>query len=154
MRHLTYIILFLTAILISMTTLNSCEECGECFTPPGTILLVILDDSTGSNLLRPGAYDPDSIKISNTLEFNNNIGLTFYGNDSSRIMSTGNLSWEGIGGPKTFYLYLNSTETDTILLNVVVVNDDCCTWHNLEQFDINGTQAEWDDVRYTFVLRK
>lgn len=148
--------LFLGLFGVSLIFLsNSCTDtCGECFTPPNQIILSIVDDSTGENLIKPDAYHPDSIKLFNSPELMTTINIEIFGNDTNRVIDTREMVWEAIEGPHTFYLYLNSSEMDTLVLNVLSVSGDCCTWHETQQFDINGTPAEWDPFNYYYVIRK
>jgi hypothetical protein len=64
------------------------------------------------------------------------------------------ISWKSNEGFKQFYLRLNTQETDTMFLNVVTKTEDCCTFHVVEAFRINGQELYTDHAIFAYVYLK
>ena len=147
-------------VSLAILALFSCEiihDCPECFTPPGAIVLRILDESDSVDLISNGTYNGDSIRLY-YLENNikHEIDLDVYSDTSfqkSRIVSQ-EISWKSLEGFKNCYLYLDSNDTDTIFIDVISVFENCCTSHYISDFTINGYQLPYDAVDYNYLLYK
>jgi len=142
-----------------MLSISSCDnKCNiDCFTPPGELVLKITAIDDGSDLIYTGVYNADTIAI---YYFDANVKrhiemnvFTDSANQSSAIVSN-EISWKSVEGYKDFYLYLNYQETDTLFYDVVSKTEDCCTYHPIMSFCINGNDVEYDNTDYTYDLKK
>ena len=148
-------------LILGLLTLSiaSCDKfCNkECFTPPGELRLKITDQTDSTDLIYTGVYNADTIAF---FYFDKDVKkiiemdvVTDSSNQRSMIISN-EISWKSVEGFKDFYLYLNYQDTDTLYLDVVTVNEDCCTFHNFNYFGINGTETEWDSTDHIYNLKK
>ena len=148
-------------LILGLLTLSiaSCDKfCNEeCFTPPGELRLKVTNKADSTDLIYTGVYNADSIAI---FYFDNDVKkfiemgvITDSANHKSMIASN-EISWKSVEGFKDFYLYLDYQDTDTLYLDVVTVNEDCCTFHRFNYFKTNGIEAEWDTVDRIYDLKK
>jgi hypothetical protein len=156
MKITTFKFLIFGMLILSMISCDKfCNE--ECFTPPGELRLKVTDKADSTDLIYTGLYNVDSIAI---FYFDNDVKkfiemdvITDSANHKSMIASN-EISWKSVEGFKDFYLYLDYQDTDTLYLDVVTVNEDCCTFHNFNYFGINGTETEWDTMDSMFDFKK
>jgi hypothetical protein len=146
-------------LVLSMSACdNKCNV--DCFTPPGELALKITDANDGTDLIYTGVYNADSITI--YYFGDNSSSLPRYiifevQTDSARQSSfiiSSDISWKSVEGFKDFYLYLNHLETDTLFYDVVSNFENCCTYHPLMSFSINGNDVEYDNSDYTYDFKK
>ncbi len=147
---------FIGLLMVSMfSTCSWLNDCGECFTPPAGISLIILDEQTGENLLKPGEFAPDSIRF---YYLNNEhiypVDFNIFGDDSLRKIGSVEIGFISTGPDKTFFLQLNNIDTDTIYLDTRIVSEECCTWHETEQFTINGLTPDYNQENNSWVIYK
>jgi len=159
MKMNRFIILMSGLLVLSISACdNKCNV--DCFTPPGELALKITDIDDGADLIYTGVYNADSLAI--YYFGNNSSGIKRYiilevQTDSARQSSfiiSNDISWKSVEGFKDFYLYLNYQETDTLFYDVVSKTEDCCTYHPIMSFSINGNDVEYDNTDYTYDLKK
>ena len=142
-----------------ISSIISCDKfCNqECFTPPGELRLKITNEAGSTDLIYTGVYDADSIAIfyfdKDVKRFIDVDVFTDSVNQRS-IIASNEISWKSVEGFKDFYLYLDYEDTDTIYLDVVTVNEDCCTYHPFIYFGINGTETEFDATDHLYDFKK
>jgi len=128
-------------ILLKFIIVTSACNTKECFTPPENFRMIIIDENTGLNLISEGYYQQDSIKIYYLdnfdeielidLEISNFISF-------SNVLISKELPWKScINSIKTYYLYLDQNDIDTLFIDVAVKNDDGCTWHEYNEVRFN-----------------
>lgn len=55
-------------IIVFLFSFIGCiNDCGECFSPPQDFLFDLVDQASGENLFANGTFDPEAIKVTNTL---------------------------------------------------------------------------------------
>ena len=142
----------LVALLVSTSGCDFTKKCYDCFTPPSPIRLKIVN-SEGDNLISSGIFNKDSIKL---FYFDNlqMKSVPFNVITYQDIIVSSDMAWLSVDKQRDFYLYLNHLDTDTLSLEIVKHSDDCCTWHPIKSFLINGKQAEMSNTDYTFLIRK
>jgi hypothetical protein len=64
------------------------------------------------------------------------------------------IGWTSVSGFKDFYLTLNSKITDTLYLNVIKKEDDCCTYHPYISFKYNGQILQVDNSDGVYTAKK
>lgn len=144
----------------SIFMLASClsdNDCPECFTPPESLQLRIIDKNNSQDLLFNGTYQADSIRIVYlTPDGEQSVEYQLYTDSvlQRSLIVSYQISWESAFGFKEFLLHLNSSETDTIYLNVEEKHTECCTYFEWVNFEINGTEPDFDIENYFYVLSK
>ncbi len=131
-------------------------ECPACSSPPDSLRLKITDRETSKDLIYTGIYQADSISIYyfDDSESKKYIDFEIYTDtlQEKTMIESHEIGWKSAEGIKTYYLYLNSVETDTITLNVEERNDDCCTFFEFVNFEINGNKPVEDtDYFYNYL---
>jgi len=155
--------LFIGKILIwilFVVLVFSCKknnDCPECFSPPSELKLKITNKTNSIDLINSGFYDNDSIAI------------CYYDNDKKKyiefsiiddtinnksIIISNDITWKSTEGFKNYFLYLNVYDTDTVLLDVQTITKNCCTYHPVIEFKINGNKVEIDPNDYVYNLKK
>jgi hypothetical protein len=152
---------YLGLILIFLT---QCEDrtlhCTEkCFTPPDTFRLRLINKSNYSDLITSGFFNKDSICL---YYFNKKVGknieieLEIY-TDSTNHKTTiysNEIGWISASGFKDFFLKLNSIDIDTLYLDVVKINANCCIFYPCKTFKYNGQIIQIDKVEYDYKIEK
>jgi len=149
------VLLPLSFIVFTLSGCHFLDPCPECFSPPESFKLMILDTITGENLIKPGNFDPDSIRIyyhSGTQDIN--IDLEIFGDDSLRFIVSNQIGFISTGSKNTFFLELSELDTDTLYFKTRIISEDCCTWHETDQPLINGQTMEYNYDNYSWVLKK
>jgi hypothetical protein len=148
--------LLVLAGLILVSGFFSCESifnCPECFTPPAPLVLKVSSSFDSTDLIYNGFYQADSILI---YYFDGNskklVDVEVYSDSvkETSVIVSNEISWISSGGEKTFFVYLNNFDTDTIYLDVREANDDCCTYFEWLCFEINGNIVEPDNTNYWY----
>ena len=134
------IFLLIGVAVVSQGCLNSSDECDNCNNPPALFGFTLLPTETGTSLI-PDVYKLDtiylyylegSVKKNVELRYANSMYLGTY------LLST-DISVVSAGkNVKTFYLYLNKQDTDTIYFDCKLANDGCCTYYRYDSLSYNG----------------
>lgn len=143
-------VILLVAALATLLTSPSCDkflDCGDCFTPPDPLFFSILDKNDSTDVYYSGKFDPDSAliyylydKIRVPVDFEIVIDST----RQSGILQSNAITWKSVEGYKVFYLELDQANTDTLFLNVEAESENCCTYHPIMDFTVNGEEPELD----------
>ncbi len=149
------VVLFLGLIILSSSCLKT-KECGECYTPPGSVYFKVVDSDSGDNLYNNSTYSEQDL---NLYFLENNvkvyIDVSLYEYTNQRIINTQDMSNRAIKDTgETFYLELSPQDTDTIYLKVVSVLEHCCTFHIIDQLTVNGDEPEIDLNDFTILIKK
>ncbi len=149
----TLIFAALISTLISCQLFDKCRGSAGCSIPPGALRIRILDNS-GNDLLYDGLYYPDSIKL--YYDHGTPVNYDLVGSVASLVvvLNSEEAPLESAKGNDTFYLQLNSRETDSILLNVQPYTLDCCTAYQWKDVKIDGKVPEYDSLNYAYIIRK
>lgn len=142
----------LSLIFITVSCLNTDDCPGTCYTPPAPFTLKIVDGS-GNNLINHLTYTPDSIYLY-TVHDNDSMEITIYFEEiyDGYILTSSDLPWDMMkDNNPTFYLYLNSSDTDTLTIEVVQKSDECCIWHSYETYQYNAVDMTIDMGSYAFL---
>jgi len=144
--------------LLTLFAISCDKNCNvECFTPPAPLEFMITDKITASDLVYTGVYRADTIEI---FYFENSlkkyVDVTVFSDtvEQISIIRSNEIGFISAGGIRDFYLYLDWQDTDTLHLDVVTVNEDCCTYHNYNYFGINGDEIEYDNDDDIYNYRK
>ncbi len=143
---------FILSIIIAITTI-SCDrsDCDDCFTPPETFRMMIVDKNTGEDLLDGKTYFIDSLEIFyfQSQERKEAPFQIENFNSYERVIKSDHLPWISVGGDKTFYIRLNSQDTDTLYLHVAEYLYYCCRSYPYVEATINGNDIE---MNYSGIL--
>ncbi len=105
-KNILHLALFGFAIISMMI---SCDKCGECFTPPSGVGLMITDKDDGTDLIFNGTYYADSILIyyyDQNNKKNVEISTILDTLNQRGIVYSRDIAWKSVEGFKNFYLYL------------------------------------------------
>lgn len=138
-----------------ITTATSCLDSDECshesYSPPANFVLKLTDGDT-INYIHHDYFPPDSI----VLYYENDLGKTIIGIyfqqtiDGGYYLISHDLPITMLEtGIEEYFLYLSSSDTDTLNVLVKRVDDGCNTWHYYEDCYYNGDIMEFDQV-YSF----
>lgn len=133
------------------------NNCPDCFTPPESLQIRILDKNTSEDLIYNGTYHQDSIQIKYYIPDGEQIVEYQVYTDSvmeQSVLVSYQISWESSAGFKEFFMYLDSTTTDTLYLNVEEKHSECCTYFEWVNFEINGAEPEFDLDNFYYILEK
>jgi len=124
--------------MVSIIDTSCCTK--ECFTPPENFRLVLIDQNTGLNAITEGTYHRDSLKLfyqSDNLKLVDLLITDFM--EFEDVLISQELPWNSaLSSIKTYYLYLNKFDTDTLYVDVIKKSEDCCTWHEYIDVKYNG----------------
>jgi len=137
----------IVSIIIAISTI-SCDksDCDDCFTPPQTFMMMIVDKDTGEDLLDGITYFTDSLEIyyfQNEERKNAPFQIEHF-NSYEEVIKSEHIPWLSVGGNKTFYIQLNSIDTDTLYLHVAEYLYYCCRSYPYVEATINGNDIEMD----------
>lgn len=147
--------LLLTFVFISFI---SCDEtnCDDCLTPPEIFRMMVVDKDTGADLIDERTYFSDSLEIFYFLnEEKKKVSFLMKEfNAHESVIESENLPWISAGGDsKTFYVKLNSSDTDTLYVNVTEYLAYCCRSFPYSEVLINGKEME-RDYQGIYLLKK
>ncbi len=152
MRSLSFLFIVILFVCIGCEKMRNC---GECFTPPDPISFKIIDSISGNNLISPNGFSSDSLQLyyfSDSLK--KNVKFEIYGNEVNRRIVSNELSWNSISENNYYYLYLSYKDVNTLFVNTEIITENCCTWHELKDFKINGKTIEYDSNEFVFIIEK
>ena len=127
------------------------DDCHDCYNGPAlfgfTLLPTTLAIDANAQSLIPSIYKLDTIKlfyfdgdVKKDIIFGNGLshylGMYLVSTDISVISAGKNI--------KTFYLYLNQFDTDTIYFDSKLENDGCCTSYRYDSISYNGKKMLLD----------
>ncbi len=139
--------------VIIFISIISCdrEDCDDCFTPPETFMMMIVDKDTGEDLLDGKTYFTDSLEIYyfQNEERKNAPFQIEHLNSYEKVITSEQLPWLSVAGNKDFYIQLNSIDTDTLYLHVAEYLHYCCRSYPYVEATINGNDIE---MNYTGIL--
>lgn len=135
------LVLLIGVAIIGQSCLRS-DDCDNCYTPPAYFGFTLLPSESGTSLI-PEVYRADSIKLYYLEEGQKKDVMFGYGTSVylGTYMVTSDISVISAGkNIKTFYLYLNQQDTDTIYFDCDLVNDGCCTNYIYDSISYNGNK--------------
>jgi hypothetical protein len=138
------------AFILIFISFISCNEtnCDDCLTPPEIFRMMVVDIKTGADLIDEETYFSDSLEIFYFLKDEKkkvSFQIKEFNSDESVIESE-NLPWISAGGDsKTFFVKLNSSDTDTLYVNVTEYLHYCCRSFPYSEVLINGKEMEMND---------
>ena len=127
----------------------------DCFTPPEIFRMMVVDKETGEDLFNGRPYFTDSLEIyyfQDQVRKKVSFEVKNY-NSYEEVIESENLPWISIGGDKTFYIQLNSQDTDTLYLNVVEYLFYYCRSFPYAEVLINNQEMEMNSLGI-FLLKK
>ncbi len=138
----------LAIVAIFSSSCTDDNDCGNCITNPTPFVFTLLPSETGLSMINDTTFVPDSIRLyflDNNIEKSVNfvfvtspyLGKCIYTTDISRASA-------GMDSVKTFYLYLNHTDIDTIYFDARIVNDGCCTYYHYDSLAYNSKKMPFD----------
>ncbi len=133
-------ILVFTILLISHFSCQKFDECEGivCFTPPRRFYIEVVDSVLGVNL-----YSTDNLQVNNiTLknENNENVEFTFISEGEINLIDISAIGW--ITGAHTYRLRLSNDVEIIIDIEMQKKNEDCCTFFQLDKFEIRNYNFE------------
>ena len=134
-----FYLLLLTTIVFTASCSN--DDCGECFTPPNSLYLELLDKETDENLFSNGTYDADQIEILRSID-NSSVGFTFIGENDKNIIAINEIGWK----TEKVNLLVNVSDLTLISLFVDVerLSEDCCSYSNFNEIRVSNAESTLD----------
>ncbi len=152
-KSIVHLFLYLLGILFITTSCFDKDECtSETYTSPAAFVLKIVNED-GENLIVKDSLHPDSI----ALYYNSELGVTLVNlypigtNDGPVLVSVDLPGTILETANNTYFLYLNSTDTDTLNIMVTQMSDKCNIWYNYTEYIYNGVEMEIDPSGYFFL---
>jgi hypothetical protein len=136
----------------------SCDktDCDDCLTPPEVFRMMVVDKETGVDLIDGKTYFSDSLEIYYFWKAEKkkvSFQIREYSSHESVIESE-NLPWISAGrDSKTFFVQLNSRDTDTLYVNVTEYLHYCCRSFPYSEVLINGAEMEMN-YQGIYLLKK
>ncbi len=144
-------------VITTMVCCNLIKECPKCFTPPEPLRFRLISKVDSTDLITSGFFHKDSIHLYYYDQtYRKDVDLMVY-TDSVTHKSTifsNEIAWASVSGFKDFYLTLNSKVTDTLYLNVIKKEEDCCAYHQYISFKYNGQVIQIDQRDYVYYVKK
>lgn len=135
---------FISLIIIAILFVNCNNGCDDidCFTPPPTFLIEILDKQTGENLFTNGTYEESQINIKD-LATGNNISFQFISENDYNKIQINTIGWEtetvtyifNIADDVTFNLFVDAERKD----------GSCCDYTEIKELRIDNIDHEITD---------
>lgn len=131
--HIAKILIF-TFLLLNVFSCQKFDKCEGiiCFTPPRGFYIEIVDSNLGENL-----YTTDNLQTSNISLKNENdesVEFTFIGEEQVNLIDISMIGW--VTGEHTYYLRLSDDIEIVIDIEMQEKNEDCCTFFQVEKFEI------------------
>ena len=142
--------------VLLLLLITSCN-CPECFTPPESVALRIVDKTDTTDLIFTNRYNADSIAVfyvENSNRKDVEIEIITDSIKKQSVILSHEMGWVSAGGIKEYFLYLNYFDTDTIYLDYEERSDRCCTFYHCNLFTINSTDIERDMSDYLYYYFK
>ena len=142
------LLLALATLVVQACSLS--DECPECFTPPGELIIKVVDAGTGENLIDNGTFDTSAITL-RTSEGDDSQDVTFsvrYISTIGSVLSSTSIGFSSVAGKKDYVLQLDETTSVSLFVDFEAVTEDCCTYHPLMTFMANGTALSFDANEY------
>jgi len=139
-------------LLLSSSCLDKDECTTETYNSPATFAIKIVNED-GDNLIGENSYPPDSI----AMYYNSELGVTevsIYSveSDDGPVLVSPELAGTILEtSNNTYYLFLNSMDTDTMHIMVTQMSDECNVWFNYTEHKYNGVDMEIDPSGYYFI---
>lgn len=129
-------IFFLTLTVLA----TSCEECGECFTPPATFIFELVNEQD-ENIFTVESYKQKQISIVQ-MSNNESYEFQFISEDNMNVIQIGSIGWatEEVG----LLFQLGEKEIFTFYVSAERKNEDCCTFTRYNDIKIEGADFELD----------
>ena len=152
MKNATFILL-----IIFISSCNKIKRCPECFTPPSSFAFRIINKLDSTDLISSGFYKKDSIHIyyqenSTTKEFQ--LEFQFDSITQKTRIITNEIAWKSASGIKNYYIELTRNEIDTLYLDVIQHNSNCCTSFKYNEFRYNMINSEFNLQEQNYIVRK
>lgn len=149
------VFLLVGVAIIGQSCLKS-NECDNCYNPPALFGFTLLPLEGGKSLI-PDVYKLDTIKlfyldggVKTQVKFSYGTSLylnTYLVSSDISVVSAGK-------NVKTFYLYLNNQDTDTIYFDCKIANDGCCTYYSYDSLSYNGKKMSYHpESRLQYVIK-
>lgn len=151
--RIVYLFLSLIGILVIATSCLDKDECTtETYSSPASFVLKIVNED-GENIIVKDSLHPDSI----VMYYNSELGATLVniypiGTDDGPVLVSVDLPGTILEtANEIYYLYLSSTDTDTLNVMVTQMSDKCNVWYNYTEYKYNGLEMEIDPSGYYFL---
>ena len=151
MKHTWFLIACFACLLVANVGCNKCEGI-DCFTPPNILIFQLLDKETGEDLIANGTYLPEEVVVYAVYDDDTH-DLSHSYNGSNNYFSDFEIGTKT--GPKrsSYELRLGDDVVIPFTYEVSKRTEDCCTFFELEQFEINGVERLYIPQQNLFQLR-
>lgn len=139
-------------IFLTSSCIDSDGCARETYTSPQPFMLKIVDEE-GTNLINYDVLHPDSIQMFYEAELGNTIVDIYFQKviDGNVLISSELPTTILETANNTFYLYLNSTDIDTLHVDVKQGSDACNVWYYYIDCSYNQEEMEIDQASYFFI---
>jgi hypothetical protein len=118
------------------TLFYSCDKCKDtdCFSPPQTLMLQVLEKETGADLIANGTFSADEITIrlqDSALDHD----ITIEEIDGMSLITDLEIGWETGTGQVNYVLILSEDTQISFIYETQEVSRDCCTFFETTNID-------------------
>ena len=141
----------------AMFSCNHVKTCPPCFTPPEPLGIRLISKVDSTDLITSGFFHKDSIRMFYyERDVKKDIPLIVHTDSITKksMIISNDVAWTSASGYKDFYLTLNSKVTDTLYLNVVNKEDDCCAYFEYVSFKYNKQVVQTDHIDGVYDIKK
>lgn len=127
----------------------SCEECGECFSPPSDFHFEFLDAENKENLFTNGTFKSDQISILNQAN-NNKVAFQFIDENDLNVLVINSIGWET--EQITLSIQISDNEVFTLYVDAQRVSEKCCSFTRYQKVEVKGVAYEIDEYDYQYQI--
>ena len=125
-------------IILFAFLIQSCaKDCEERFTPPQRFLFELVDKNTGENLFTNGTFEPQQIRIKNTIT-NKPYDFQFIAENNFNVIAVAGIGWQ------TELVNLEFKIIDNPIFELLVdakrKSDDCYTFTSYHKIEIKNAE--------------
>lgn len=152
MKKKQIVIMLFGFMCLAVSCINSDECVSESYISPQPFNLKIVDEE-GTNLINYEVLNPDSIQMYYETELGKTLVDIYFQKiiDGNVLISSELPNTILETANNTFFLYLNSTDTDTLNVNVKQGSDACNVWYYYTDYTYNQREMEIDPDTYFFI---
>jgi hypothetical protein len=123
----------LLALTIALIT-TSCEDCGECFTPPFPFIFELVNEE-GENIFTNESFNQHQLSIVRTSN-EQNLEYQLISENEHNYIEIGSIGWTTEQVKLSFRL--DETEVFTFYVNAIRKTEDCCAYTKYDDIILEG----------------
>jgi hypothetical protein len=142
-----------TLLLLILLVQTSCDkigkECGECMSPPPTFMFEFVDKDSGENLFTNNTFEIENVSV--TDENNEKVEFELMTEDNINVLNLKTVGWNLEA--KSYTIKLNDTTSVNFDLNINEKHSECCTYFEVETFEVYDFEYERENNNGFIVVK-